>query len=284
MEHKKPYVEIIAVSSFLGVPHRLLPVVEHLGAEDPINEAWKQIWQKEQDRGTDLERLAECAGRICYDSYGKGRSSEAYHDHIREAVNGSVLSHCWISFVIGDVSRGLTHELVRHGVGVGISQRSTRYVDESESPYCWHPLIAATLADMEEAYRDTSMSREFRATLHRAENAAREAYREIERCVSIHLEGRGIEGTSARKAARGAARGALGNALATELVWSCNLRTFRNVIEQRGSEWADGEIRLLANALYEAALEYAPEILDDYTKIPAADGIGYELATYYRKI
>jgi thymidylate synthase (FAD) len=52
-----------------------------------------------------------------------------------------VLEHAQFTFFITGVSRGLTHELVRHRVGVAISQRSTRYVDEDESPWILHPLL-----------------------------------------------------------------------------------------------------------------------------------------------
>ena len=47
----------------------------------------------------------------------------------------------WISFYFGEVSRGFSHELVRHKWHTAVSQRSTRYVDESESDWAWHPLL-----------------------------------------------------------------------------------------------------------------------------------------------
>ena len=46
----------------------------------------------------------------------------------------------WLSLYIYG-SRGLTHELVRHGDFTSISQRSTRFVNESKSPWTLHPLI-----------------------------------------------------------------------------------------------------------------------------------------------
>jgi thymidylate synthase ThyX len=46
-----------------------------------------------QMQGTPGERLSELAGRVCYDSLGKGRSSPDYHTHIKEVGHGSVYEH-----------------------------------------------------------------------------------------------------------------------------------------------------------------------------------------------
>lgn len=121
---KEPIVKLIARPSFVLMPGEL----QH-----------PDMHTKLQDIGTDAERLIECAGRTCYDSYGKGRSSTDYHANILKVGHESVMEHASFSFFITNVSRGLTNELVRHRAGVAISQRSTRYVDESESDWCLHP-------------------------------------------------------------------------------------------------------------------------------------------------
>ena len=169
---------------------------------------------------------------------------------------------------------GNTHELVRHSVGTAISQRSTRYVDESESPYAPHPIIARYVTS------DTTADRLAREAI----GSAQEAYREIVRVVQDGLVRDGVDRFTARKQARGAARGYLGNGLVTSLVWSANLRALRNVIAQRATDAADGEIRVLANRLYEEASKVCPEYFDDFVKGEAADRIGYTLATQYPKI
>lgn len=48
--------------------------------------------------GTWFEKLSEYAGRRCYDSLGKGRSSERYHAHIMEVGHLSVYEHCNFRF------------------------------------------------------------------------------------------------------------------------------------------------------------------------------------------
>jgi len=245
-----PQVEVIGYTTFIGVP-------QGCRAESPR-------FHGAQDEGTDMARLIECAGRCCYDSYGRGRASAEFHQHLREVGHLSVIEHASLSFFISGISRGCSHELVRHRVGVGISQRSTRYVDESESEWVWHPLVEPTVTGVV-------------SHLGRQElvEKARQLYDQIRNAVESFLtEEQGCDRMTARKQARGAARGVLGNALATELVWTANLRALRHFLELRATDHADAEIRLLANRLQESAVDYCPEWLL-YAKRPAADGIGW---------
>jgi thymidylate synthase (FAD) len=279
----KPIVRVIAHTTFLGVPPDLLGIApEKVGTpegSDALRCQRGAIWLKEQDRGTDAERLVECAGRTCYDSYGRGRPSTDYHKHIMDVDHGSVTEHAWISFFLSGISRGLTHELVRHRVGVAISQRSTRYVDENESAWMWHPLIQAFVAQ-EEPKRagngelvELGMDRECK----HVKSTADQMYKKVVAKLEEWLTTRGTDRLTARKQARGAARGLLGNALMTEMVWSCNIRALKTVLAQRAKAAADAEIRVLANMLYEAALPHWPTYLGCYEKRECPDGIGYEL-------
>lgn len=251
-------VKVIGHTVFAGVPEELR------NGKEPCE-------LSPQDQGSSMARLIECAGRCCYDSYGKGRDSAAYHQHILESMHGSVLEHCSLTFFISGISRGCSHELVRHRAGIAISQRSTRYVDESETEWAWHPLLEAMGCGNDEASVGVMAQ-------------AKTAYGFFVRKITERLIGQGVDPTTARKQARGAARGVLGNSLSTELVWTANIRALRNVIEQRATAAADAEIRLLANRLYEKALIYCPQYFSDYVKSECPDGIGYSLATEYRKV
>jgi hypothetical protein len=51
------------------------------------------IPRPDQMRGSIGAQLSELCGRVCYDSLGKGRSSEGYHKHIREVGHHSVNEH-----------------------------------------------------------------------------------------------------------------------------------------------------------------------------------------------
>jgi thymidylate synthase (FAD) len=251
-----PHVEIIGCTQFFGVPQLL--------QENGILPT--------QDQGSDGARLIECAGRSCYDSYGKGRASSEYHTHIKEVGHGSVTAHATINYFLSGISRGLTHELVRHGVGTAISQRSTRYVDECDSPWIWHPLI------------DQYCSEPQKMELAEFRRRSGQLYRTMADHIQNQMVAAGIDKFTARKQARGAARGILGNALETEMVWTANIRALRHVIEMRAHSAADAEIRVLANRLLEEAVKIVPEYFNDYERQPCDDGIGFSVATTYRKI
>jgi thymidylate synthase (FAD) len=271
---QQPGAKVIGYSKFLGVPEEVWPE----GGYEAIEKAG-------QDQGSDLARLIECAGRECYDSYGKGRTSEAFHEHILDVAHGSVTEHAVINFRVWNVSRGLTHELVRHRAGVAISQRSTRYVNEAESPWIWHPLIYDAIAWGKTEDRGHEwVANEVEALLGKLEDRARLAYISAAELVQDYLASRGVSGTDRLKQARGAARGALGNALATSLIWTANVRALRGCIEQRAAAAADGEIRQEFDFIYLAACEFCPEYFGDYVRVETADGIGFGLKTDHRKL
>lgn len=260
-----PVVRVIGYSRFTGVPAELLPD----GGSD-----LEGVKDRGQDSGSELARLVECAGRCCYDSYARGRSSGEYCEHILMVGHGSVLEHSTINFFVSGVSRGLTHELVRHRVGVAYSQRSTRYCDESESEWAWHPLVQQLMDD-----DVTSL-----VELQHLESLAKLYYGRLVDKIESRLTAKGTDKATARKQARGAARGILGNALSTEIVVTFNLRALRHFLKLRASEHADGEIRLLANEFYLKALEVCPEYFSDYERRPCPDGIGFALTPKYREV
>ena len=208
--------------------------------------------------GTDAENIIEYAGRICYDSFnGKGRSSTDYAAHILEVDHGSVLEHAQFTFLIQGVSRCLTHELIRHRVGTAISQRSTRYCDESEVRFVRHA-----------AESGVSVS-QLNAREH-----AQAAYRQTARRLEEGLVERGVSKLSARKQARAAAARYLPQGLETELVWSANVRALRLVIMMRASDAADAEIRELGVQLLEVVRPHVPAYLADLEIVPAEDKLG----------
>ena len=110
--------------------------------------------------GTDGERLAEFAGRLCYMSQKNpaNRTTRDYLENIKKQGHGSVLEHANYSLLLEGISRSLTHELVRHRAGFAYSQLSQRYVDESDAAFVVPPailgdeaLVAAWKAQIESA-------------------------------------------------------------------------------------------------------------------------------------
>lgn len=157
----------------------------------------------------------------------------------------------WLSFYIGGVSRGLSHELVRHKWRTAVSQRSTRYVDESQSDWAWHPLINKYSNDLRLNTIFTSKATQFTSlTPHLGiEAVAKEVYTEIVARLQELMLAEGVDNFTARKQARGAARGVLGNALSTELIFSASLAQWLRIIDMRSSEAADAEIREMSDQI-----------------------------------
>ena len=198
------------------------------------------------------------AGQEIFDELQQARIVEPITDHER-----------WISMYL-TCSRGCSHELVRHGDFTAISQRSTRYVDESEGAWISHPLITRYLDDVHE--EDTTIP-------FCEENviaAARKAYQLTAQELEPYLiEDIGLDKTSARKQARGAARGYLGNALQTELIFSASVSQWNWMLNQRASQFADAEIReLFCKALPALQASRYGESFRKWTLAKSPDGIG----------
>jgi thymidylate synthase ThyX len=171
----------------------------------------------------------------------------------------------WVTMLLTG-SRGFSHELVRHGDWTAISQRSTRYVDESESRWVMHPL--------EDAYL-TEHADDIHPSRGRVIGTAQDHYRQAVATLEPWLIARGVDKVSARKQARGAARGYLGNALYTEVVFSANLTQWKRMLRQRLNAAADAEIRqCFAGVLRELQRSRYADSFVGWTTAPSPDGIG----------
>ena len=216
------------------------------------------------------EHLAEIAGRICYMSFSKPRpgGNRVYLDHIKEVGHGSVLEHAAWNFVFTGISRSLSHELVRHRAGVGISQLSQRYVDESIAEYV-EPDCIADDPELHSLWLD-AIAHAHQAYVKLVEGLANKFKDEPDR-------------TLRRKMARQAARSVLPNATETKIFWTANARALRHFIEMRASRHAEVEIRQLAVQVLTIMQKEAPHLFSDYELTPLPDGT-FEATTRYRKV
>lgn len=186
------------------------------------------------------DELAEFAGRVCHRPNERSATNEAYLNNIICQRHFTVLEHASATFHVADVSRSLTHDLVRHR-HLSFSQLSQRYADSRETDYVVPP-----------ALRDLPDSAE---TIGDIFEDAMEAYDELtERLSSYGL---------ARKQAREAARAVLPNCTATELVVSGNVRAWREFIEKRLSPGSDAELQELASEVLRLLTDIAPNSVQD---------------------
>ncbi len=236
-------------------------------------------WSSDSEVASEV--LTESAGRICYMSFAKPRpgGNAAYLSHIKHVGHGSVLEHAVWNLVFTGISRALTHELVRHRAGMGYSQLSQRYVDESVAEYVEPDIIAQDEALHKVWLECVEQSHKAYILLSDGLNK-----KLADPVLSIQA---GIpadaDNTTRRKTARQAARSVLPNATETKIFVTANARALRHFMEMRGSAGADTEIRKLANKLHDVLVAESPNLFGDYEKIQLPDGT-FELTTKYRKV
>ena len=205
--------------------------------------------------------LVETAARICYMSFGRGRTDiKSFIDNLLERRDGSVFEHVNYSFVFTGISRSLSHELVRHRAGFAYSQKSQRYVDESER--CRFVVPPAILASGG-------------AVLERFEQSCSQAVAQYSALVDMlgqELSESELSATDRRKAVRQAARSVLPNATETKMTVTANVRAWRHFLEMRGSAYADAEIRRLALAVLQVLVGEAPLLFGDFRYETLDDG------------
>lgn len=220
-------------------------------------------WATDLDSGErSAELIVELAGRICYMSFAEKQFRKTNADYVGNLINqghGSVLEHAVWDLLITGVSRSLTHELVRHRAGTGISQLSQRYVDESTADFVEPDIVAADPA--------------LHAIWLRAIETMHGAYNDLvdglaERVAREHPD---LPRTQRRKMAREAARSVLPNATETKLLFSANARALRWIITLRGGEGAEPEIRKLAVTLARLMRKEAPNLFGDLEIVRLAD-------------
>lgn len=186
-------------------------------------------------------------------------SRDAYADDPKVATPETD-EEIWACLYWDGGSRGLSHELVRHGDFTAISQRSSRFCDESESPWIPHPLLES--------------DEEFMADFRKVEDYCKAKYDWIVPLLQDRLTARGLDKTTARKQARGAMRGVLGNALETKMVFSASLAQWKHILTQRASDPADAEIRKMAAEHFWPALKARwPERFEGWEEIRSSDGL-----------
>lgn len=269
---KKPWVRIfsrpiidLSVMQEFAEDHQLQDIL--LDENSPLSKLHDQLHYPPNSDG---DALSEFAGRFCYRSWAKGRESSEYIANILTEKHGNVLAHSHYSFIITGVSRSLTHELIRHHVGTNPSQESQRYVTAEggeievvgyRATRAVVPPLILTLADkypnvLEEFGSGVEMS----LGLYHATLGALK--KEFEGSATIN-----------KKRLNEAARAFLPNATETRLVWTMNIRSARWMIEQRGSEHADLEIRRLAVEIGKLMQLEAPLSFQDMELYTAEDGL-----------
>lgn len=205
--------------------------------------------------------LAEFAGRLCYDSFPGTTNpnitrirgdQESYIANILKSGHGSVLEHISYTFLITDLSRIASHELVRHRAGTAISQESGRYVRPTSLKVVLPetPSVVSSEPHLEAA--------QTRAIVRRVLGQIESRLFEVNNLIEWdNLP------FSEKKALTSWLRRMLPNGQATSLVWTANVRTLRHVIELRTAEGAEEEIREVFGQIARIVYEQSPLLFQD---------------------
>ena len=150
-------------------------------------------------------------------------------EHVMSLGHTSVIEHASFNFAISDVSRSLTHQLVRHRIA-SYAQQSQRYVDFKEPNYVTPPEIAKN-KKMKKAYDETMKN----------------IWEQYNKLLEM-----GIPAEDSRFV--------LPNAACTNILVTMNARSLLNFFELRCCLHAQWEIRKLANLMLKEVKKTAPTI------------------------
>lgn len=267
------------MASYRYIPEPTIRVIGRLRLDWDAIEGYlderERDWEVDitPDDGTrDLELASEFAGRVCYDAFGTAqyrRSNSYYLKNILVQRHGSVLEHASVMLLIEGVSRTLTHELIRHRVGVAYSQRSQRYVSEGHAGFIIPPELLS-LWDIERNEDEQAAVLQWVDAIE----AASAAYNNLSTLLQKRMDAEeDLKPRERRIRSKQAARSVLPNATETTLVMTANMRALRHICEVRGGMGAEAEIRRFACALLRIMKQEAPNIFVDMEVAELEDGI-----------
>lgn len=266
------------------MPQIVAPSVFHLSTSTLVRPGVKAFLKHIGAEGwtTDTEdnhaELVEIAGRACYRSFGVGlnknvtRVREGNKNYIRGGIlgnkHGSVLEHTVDTFAICDVSRIVTHELVRHRAGPAFSQESGRYVRIDELRY-YEPeafqdhflrQVWDSIPEDKRKYTDFQawavMTRQkFQWAMSESEMAA----------VGLeeHLGLDHIQNFGLKKSLQSAVRRAIPFGMASLIIITANHRAWRHITSMRTDSAAEEEIRLVQYQIFQELHRLHPNIYQD---------------------
>ncbi|MGM0405504.1 MAG: FAD-dependent thymidylate synthase [Thermoplasmatota archaeon] len=190
-----------------------------------------------QNYTQDPDRTAAHAALTCYSEYvpvkdemPDGQVKEIL-DKIKESGHYSVIEHASFTFAVHDVSRALTHQLVRHRLA-SYSQQSQRYVDIEN----FDPVVPGSISEDDKAAEIYSNFME----------EVKDTYEELKELVPLED-----------------ARYVLPNAAKSNIIVTMNARELWHFFSLRCCRRAQWEIRELADRMLELVEEKAPLIFEE---------------------
>lgn len=229
-------------------------------------------WQT--DAPTDAEKLIEIAGRLCYRSFAPGlnpnvtkirEGNQIYINNILKQRHGSVVEHPSLTVAFLNVSRTMTHELVRHRLA-SFSQESLRYVRLTELR-AYYPkafqktVLAEVIRDISTNTDDANLPQKLENKLHELFQRVFENLEDMQKTISSMFDN--LKSFELKKKLTSATRRLAPIGLATHIIMTTNHRNWRHVLEQRSDQHAEEEIQFVFSELGRLLIARYPNIYQD---------------------
>lgn len=250
MKYVDPKVYILASTDAIG---SIIPFLEEIGAPG---------WTTDAAFG---EELIEIAGRLCYKSFAPGlnanvskvrEGNKEYIENILKQHHGSVLEHSSVTFALLNVSRILTHEIVRHRAGTAFSQESGRYVRLDEFQMYRPDAIGEIFEQLGDSTGEEGS--DFYDQLQ-------EMVERYEREFNSHMNSLPWDRMDfhQKKLMTSAMRRFAPAGTTNNIIVTANHRAWRHMIEMRTSDGAEEEIRKIFYIIATQLAETFPNIYQD---------------------
>jgi len=228
----------------------------------------------DEDTVSDPALLVALAAKQCYMAFQPGLNPNVnkvradmveYLDNVLKQRHGSVLEHAVLTFAINGCSRVFTGEMNRHRAGVGISERSMRYVRYTNIRFWMPECFRDQPGDSIMMEKKKKMSRDLLTAQFDNQENMMASFAEIwkdELAPDSKFH--------AKKVLTSAFRRGIGMGVATGGVWSLNLRALRHVIALRTDAGAEEEIVHVCKKVGKIMIAEVPELFGDFKEVDGA--------------
>lgn len=219
------------------------------------------------DEISDPAFLVALAAKQCYMAFQPSlnpnltkvrRDMVEYLDNVLKQAHGSVLEHAVFTYAINGCSRVFTGEMNRHRAGVGISERSMRYV-RYENIQFWMP----------ECFRpspgdDTKLADKKMVSRRILERQFTQMEGAMAQFAEIWADELASNDFHVKKVLTSAFRRVIGMGVATGGVWTLNARALRHVAALRTAPGAEEEIVNVVGQIIGDMVNHVPELFGDF--------------------
>ena len=234
--------------------------LDRAGLAEYLTSVGAPSWETDAPSGA--EELVEVLGRMCYRSFAPGlnpnvtKVREGNADYLRNIEahrHGSLFENATDTYILFNVSRVVTHQLVRHRAGTAWAQESGHYV-RVEGIKSWMPPAITVNAEAAALYE---------RTMEELERVQMEMARLLDVDNLPFHE---------KKRATTAMRRLVPDGIATAIAMTGNHRAWRWTIQLRTERSNDEEIRLVMADVFRQQVVRYPNLYADAVAVEV-DGI-----------